>query len=144
MAEEQIEIFRPEDASSVDDVRRERYPLWGGKWCWVWGVTEREYLALRREARRVGPEGDFYFDEERYVICRFIECVRDSGERGARPIFNRREHYDWLLDRERSVIEGAVELSMRLSGELPEEQERLARFFGTAERTSSEDSSVSA
>jgi len=123
------EVFTAADIPGVDDVKREAFPLWNGKWCWVWGVTERQYLALRREARRPGSDGQLYFDEECYVISRFIECVRDSDGPGAKPIFNRREHCDWLLQRDRALIEGAVELSMRLSGELPEQQEALARFF---------------
>ncbi len=127
-----MQLFTAAEIASVDDVKREPYRLWSGKWCWVWGVTERQYLALRREARRLGPEGEYYFDEERYVICRFIECVRDSDQPGAKPIFKRRDHYDWLLERDRAVIEGAVELSMRLSGELPEQEEALARFFAPA------------
>ena len=152
MSEPEMEIFATHDLPSVDDLKRQPFPLWNGKWCWLWGVTERQYLALRREARRQNPDGEFLFDEERYVICRFIECVRDSGDPGAKPIFNRRDHYDWLLERDRALIEGAVELSMRLSGELPEQQEALARFFAPANEgqpeaspaTSSADSSASA
>ena len=105
MTESKLEIFTTRDLACVDDLKREAYPLWNDKWCYVWAVTERQYLALRREARRQGPDGEFVFDEERYIICRFIECVRDSDQPGAKPIFNRREHYDWLLNRDRSIIE---------------------------------------
>ena len=138
MSDKEIQIFTASEITGVDDLKREAYRLWNGKWCYVWAVTERQYLALRREARRQGPEGEYVFDEERYIICRFVECVRDSDQPSAKPIFNRRDHYDWLLERDRSIIEGAVELSMRLSGELPEQQEALSRFFAPPALQSSE------
>jgi len=116
---EEHDRFTLSEITRIDDVRRVPFQLWNGKWCWVWGVTERQYIALRCEARRTTENGDWYFDEERYVLCRFIECVRDSGEAGAKPIFNRKDHYEWLANRSMEVIERAVELSMRLSGELP-------------------------
>ncbi len=114
------EIFQLSDMAHAEGVRRAPYELWNGKRCWVWGLTIREYLKLQREARRRLPDGSEVFDEERYIICRFIDCVRDSDGPEAKPIFNRQEHYEWLAQRDVKTIEGAVALSMKLSGELEE------------------------
>lgn len=121
-------MFELKDMAGVDDVRRARYELWNGKHCWVWGLTIRQYLKLQREARRRLPDGGESFDEERYIICRFIECVRNSDRSDAKPIFNRRDHYEWLLERDMRTIQGAVALSMELSGEL---EPGVGAFFGS-------------
>jgi hypothetical protein len=126
---------RTDMPAAEDDLRRERFEVWGGKMVWVWGITERQYLRLRQEATRLLPDGGVAFDEERWTICRFIECVKDSDESAAaRPIFTLEQDYEWLAARSRKIIEGAVELSIRLSGESPAEAEVTRGFFARSRR----------
>jgi hypothetical protein len=103
---------------SVDDVRRQPLEIWNGVTAWVWGLTFGQFLALQREAQFPGPEGEPHFDPERYALCRVIECVRDSGEPGAAPLFTRRDDYEWLRARSAQSVERILRLSMALSGEL--------------------------
>lgn len=121
----------------VDDVRREEVEIWGARRVWVWGLTFGQFLALQREAHRPGPDGVERFDPERYAICRLIECVRDSGDPGARPIFRRDRHYDWLRERGAQSIERLLRISMRLSGELDGSDPPASASPSTSARASS-------
>lgn len=125
------EIFARADMPlAEDDLRRELFPVWGGKQIWAWGITERQFIRLRQEATRILPDGSTDFDEERWTICRFIECVKDSDDpRTAQPIFSREQDYEWLANRSKEIIEGAVQLSIRLSGESPGTVEVARDFF---------------
>lgn len=111
------ETLTREDLTTIDDVRREPLEVWG-RTVWVWGLTFGQFLALHREAQRLDPDGALRFDPERYALCRVIECVRDSAEVGARPVLNRKEHYDWLRGRSVDAVDRILRLSMLLSGEL--------------------------
>lgn len=111
------------DIEQIDDLRREWMPLWG-KWVCVWGLTLREETRLRNEARR-GEQ----FDAERYAICRFIDSVRDGDQPGACPIFNRKDHYDWLASRSSGAIEKVLEKSVELSSYSPQEAAAVEAFF---------------
>lgn len=133
-------MWSADELQAIDDVRREPLTVWGGRTVWVWGVTFRQFMALNREAQRFGPDGLLVFDAERYAICRVIECVRESGDVGARPVFRREEHYEWLLDRDAQTVDRILRLSMRLSGE-EGGPGPCADPLGSGEETSSPDSS---
>lgn len=110
-------VFSAEELAAVDDVRREPLEIWHGKTVWVWGLTFRQFLALHREAMRPDADGQLRFDPERYAVARVIECVRESAERDAKPVFSRAEHYEWIASRDAATVDRILRLSMRLSGE---------------------------
>jgi len=126
-----LEVFGLADlAAAEEDIPRRPLKVWGGKVVWVYGINEREFIQQRRDAMKDLPDGGLDFDELAWTIARFIACIKDSPDpKKAKPIFNMADHFQWLQERNKAIIDGAVNLSIQLSEGTPGTIEVDRDFF---------------
>jgi len=132
-------IFSPSDISSVS-LKRQWVPLWSGKWGCVFEPTVAQKAKWAKAAQISGE-----WDQARWLLEAFIDVVRDGDSDDARPIFNRREHWDWLANQSDALISNAVQVACSLGVPDKAQTEAMADFFApTPEGSRSESSAPSA
>lgn len=116
-------IFSPSDIPSVS-LKRQWVALWNGKWGCVFEPTVAQKAKWAKAANIAGE-----WDQARWLLEAFIDVVRDGDSDDAKPIFNRKEHWEWLSNQSDAVISNAVQVGCSLGMPGKVETEAMADFF---------------
>ena len=125
----QDEIVRPvftrADLLNVK-LRREWVELWDGKWGCVFEPTVSQKAAAQRCAMINGQ-----WDQGRFGLELFVDCVRDGESDDAKAIFGRKDDWQALQGVGDGPIQRVVNTALRLNGLFNASQEEaLKDFFG--------------
>ena len=132
-------VFSTNDLPKVS-LKRRWVALWNGKFGCVFEPTVAQ-KAKWAKAAQIGGE----WDQARWVLEAFIDVVRDGDSDDSQPIFNRKEHWDWLSNQSDAVISNAVQVACSLGMPNKAETEAMGDFFApTAGESRSEPSANSA
>jgi len=131
--------FSPSDIPSVS-LRRRWVALWNGRFGCVFEPTVAQKAKWAKAAQISGE-----WDQVRWLLEAFIDVVRDGDSDDSRPIFNRKDHWEWLSNQSDAVISNAVQVACSLGMPAKEETEAMRDFFApTPEESRSEPSAPSA
>lgn len=132
-------IFSSQDLPSVS-LNRQWVPLWGGKCGCAFEPTVAQ-KAKWAKAAQIGGE----WDQARWLLEAFVDVVRDDESDDSKPIFNRKEHWEWLSNQSDAVISNAVQVACSLGMPDKAETEAMRDFFApTPGESRSEPSAPSA
>lgn len=115
--------------------RREVYIAeWEGP-VWVWGTTPKEDKQISDQAQigleTGGPDHGPLEAAARRRTATILHCVKDSGEDGAKPLFDSTA-WDHLEKQPTAVIDLIVNTVAELDVSGGKDQEELTDFFGIA------------
>lgn len=114
--------------------RREVYvPEWGGD-VWVWGTTRTEDMFIsdqQRVAIETGGDQATLEAASRRRTATMLQCIRDSGEDNAKPLFDSTA-WDYLEGSPTAVVDLICNVVSELDASGPETQGELTDFFGIA------------
>lgn len=131
--------FSPSDISSVS-LKRRWVALWNSKFGCVFEPTVAQ-KAKWAKAAQIGGE----WDQARWLLEAFIDVAREGDSDEAKPIFNRKEHWEWLSNQSDAVISNAVQVACSLGMPDKAETEAMRDFFApTPGESRSEPSAPSA